>query len=142
MLYALYQALLVLFEEGIERVFERHIKEHRRLVAGLDSMGMEMLVSSEYRLPMLNSVKVPKDVDEAAVRSALRKDHLIEIGAGRGARARHFAASRPCQGSGTSGARQRSEPTGGFAKGMPRQTGAPSSETKPWARRRACSAMR
>jgi len=84
MLYALYQALLVLFEEGIEQVFERHIKEHRRLVAGLESMGLEMLVSSEYRLPMLNSVKVPTNVDEAAVRSALRKDHLIEIGGGLG----------------------------------------------------------
>ena len=84
MLYAFYQALLLIFEEGVEQVFERHLKEHRRLVAGLESMGLEMLVSSEDRLPMLNSVKVPKNVDEAAVRSALRKDHLIEIGGGLG----------------------------------------------------------
>lgn len=33
---------------------------------------------------MLNSVKVPLGVDEVAVRSALRKDHRIEIGAGLG----------------------------------------------------------
>lgn len=84
MLYGLYQALLLIFEEGLKQVFQRHMKMHHRLVAGLEAMGLEMLVSSQYRLPMLNSVKVPKGVDEAAVRSTLRKEHLIEIGAGLG----------------------------------------------------------
>jgi alanine-glyoxylate transaminase/serine-glyoxylate transaminase/serine-pyruvate transaminase len=84
MLYGLYQALLLIFEEGMEKVFERHQAAHKRLVAGLEAMGLEMLVSPEYRLPMLNSVKVPDGVDEAAVRSKLRDEHLIEIGAGLG----------------------------------------------------------
>jgi len=84
MLYGLYQAMLMIFEEGIEQVFQRHLKVHRRLVAGLEAMGFEMLVSPQHRLPMLNSVKVPEGVDEAAVRSALRKEHRIEIGAGLG----------------------------------------------------------
>lgn len=84
MLYGLYQALLTIFEEGIEKVFKRHLEAHRRLVAGLESMGLEMLVAPEHRLPMLNSVKVPEGIDEASVRRALRTDHLIEIGAGLG----------------------------------------------------------
>lgn len=83
-LYSLYQALLMIFEEGIEKVFERHLKAHQKLVAGLEAMGLEMLVPPEHRLPMLNSVKVPEGVDEAAVRNALRNEHLIEIGAGLG----------------------------------------------------------
>ena len=36
------------------------------------------------RLPMLNAVKVPEGVDEAAVRKVLLEDHDIEIGAGLG----------------------------------------------------------
>lgn len=84
MLYGLYQALLLISEEGLEPIFARHLEAHRRLVGGLEAMGLEMLVSPQHRLPMLNSVKVPHGVDEAAVRSALRKDHRIEIGAGLG----------------------------------------------------------
>jgi len=84
MLYGLYQALLLIFNEGIENVFDRHLKTHRKLVTGLQAMGLEMLVAPAHRLPMLNSVKVPEGVDEAAVRNALRREYLIEIGAGLG----------------------------------------------------------
>jgi len=84
MLYGLYQALLCIFEEGIERVFARHRNAHEQLVAGLAALGLEMLVRPDCRLPMLNAVKVPEGVDEAVVRSALLKEHRIEIGAGLG----------------------------------------------------------
>jgi alanine-glyoxylate transaminase/serine-glyoxylate transaminase/serine-pyruvate transaminase len=53
-------------------------------VEGLESMGLEMLVEKDYRLPMLNSVKIPDGVDDAQVRSTLRDEHKIEIGAGLG----------------------------------------------------------
>ncbi len=43
-----------------------------------------MLVELEYRLPMLNAVKVPEGVDEAEVRNQLRNEHFIEIGGGLG----------------------------------------------------------
>lgn len=84
MLYGLYEATRLILDEGLPAVYQRHMKNHRRLVAGLESMGLEMLVSPEFRLPMLNAVKVPDGIDEAAVRSELRKTHLIEIGAGLG----------------------------------------------------------
>jgi alanine-glyoxylate transaminase / serine-glyoxylate transaminase / serine-pyruvate transaminase len=84
MLYGLYQALLLIFEEGMEQTFDRHLLMHKRLVEGLEAMGLQMLVAPEHRLPMLNSVKVPEGVDEAAIRNALRKEHFIEIGAGLG----------------------------------------------------------
>jgi len=84
MLYAFYQALLLIHEEGLESVFARHLSAHHRLVEGLEKMGLEMLVAPEARLPMLNAVNVPDGVDEAAVRGALRRTHRIEIGAGLG----------------------------------------------------------
>jgi alanine-glyoxylate transaminase/serine-glyoxylate transaminase/serine-pyruvate transaminase len=84
MLYGLYQALFCVVEEGLENVFTRHRSAHAQLVDGLAEMGLEMLVETPHRLPMLNAVKIPAGVDEAAVRKSLLEDHLIEIGAGLG----------------------------------------------------------
>lgn len=84
MLYGLYQALYGILAEGLETVFARHRETHLALVAGLNDLGLEMLVAPDCRLPMLNAVKVPDGVDEAGVRKALRQDHKIEIGAGLG----------------------------------------------------------
>ena len=84
MLYGLYQALDLILTEGLDKAFERHLENHRTLVAGLEEMGLEMLVAEKYRLPMLNAVKVPDGVDEAGIRKALRMEHKIEIGAGLG----------------------------------------------------------
>jgi alanine-glyoxylate transaminase/serine-glyoxylate transaminase/serine-pyruvate transaminase len=47
-------------------------------------MGLEMTVEKESRLPMLNSINIPEGVDDARVRSTLRREHKIEIGAGLG----------------------------------------------------------
>lgn len=84
MLYGLYQALGLIFAEGRDTVFQRHLENHRALVAGLEDMGLQMLVEPKCRLPMLNAVKAPDGVDEAGVRKALRNVHKIEIGAGLG----------------------------------------------------------
>jgi len=84
MLYALYQALFLLLEEGLENVYQRHFENHKTLVAGLEELGLSMLVEPRYRLPMLNSVRVPEGVDEANVRKVLRDQYKIEIGGGLG----------------------------------------------------------
>jgi len=84
MLYGLYQALYSILDEGMTSVFDRHRQSHLSLVSALEAMGMEMLVAPEYRLPMLNAVKIPDSMDDAAVRQKLLKDHRIEIGAGLG----------------------------------------------------------
>ncbi len=84
MLYAIDAALEAILEEGLEAVFARHAETHRRLVAGLEAMGLSMPVAPASRLPMLNAVRVPEGVDEAAVRSRLLKEFDIEIGAGLG----------------------------------------------------------
>ena len=81
MLYGLYQALILIMDEGLEKVYKRHLDNHKKLVEGLEGLGMSMLVEPAYRLPMLNSVRVPDGVDEADVRKKLLVDHKIEIGA-------------------------------------------------------------
>jgi alanine-glyoxylate transaminase/serine-glyoxylate transaminase/serine-pyruvate transaminase len=84
-LYALHESLIMLEEEGLAAAQQRHLRNHRALVAGLEAMGLEMAVAEGHRLPQLNLVKVPEGVDEAAVRSALLEEFDLEIGAGLGA---------------------------------------------------------
>ena len=84
MVYALYEALSLIFEEGLEARFERHRRNHELLRQGLEELGFEFLVAAEYRLPMLNAVKIPAGVDDAAVRRQLLDEYNIEIGGGLG----------------------------------------------------------
>ena len=84
MLYGLYQALYLILEEGQTRVFQRHWQCHEQLVAGLEDLGLKMLVEETCRLPMLNAVEVPRGIDEAVIRCHLLDEYQIEIGAGLG----------------------------------------------------------
>ena len=82
--YALLEALLLIHEEGLEQRFERHNQMHRALVAGMNGLGLKMLVEESYRLPTLNTVKVPDGINEAAVRKYLLDRYSVEISAGLG----------------------------------------------------------
>jgi alanine-glyoxylate transaminase/serine-glyoxylate transaminase/serine-pyruvate transaminase len=84
MLYGLYQSLYLILEEGPGKVYARHKENHQVLVAGLEEMGIKMLVDAQYRLPMLNSVIIPEEIDDATVRKELLAKYKIEIGAGLG----------------------------------------------------------
>ena len=83
--YALLEALQLIDEEGLQNRFNRHLENHRALVAGIEAMGLEMFVRPEYRLPTLNAVKIPEGVDDVKVRSYLLETFNLEIGGGLGA---------------------------------------------------------
>lgn len=83
-LYGLHEALLMLEEEGLESTWDRHRRNHKALRAGLEVLGLRMIVPRSERLPQLNAVRVPKGVDEARVRRRVLAEHNLEIGAGLG----------------------------------------------------------
>jgi alanine-glyoxylate transaminase/serine-glyoxylate transaminase/serine-pyruvate transaminase len=83
-LYALHEALVMLYEEGLEHSWARHQRNHGALKAGLKTLGIEYLVEEKSRLPQLNSVHVPEGIDEKEVRRRLLADYSLEIGAGLG----------------------------------------------------------
>lgn len=83
-MFALREAYRLVLEEGLENRWARHQQNHELLKSGLEEMGFEFLVEKDFRLPMLNAVKVPNNVDDALVRSILLHDYNIEIGAGLG----------------------------------------------------------
>jgi len=84
MVYALRESLRLVLEEGLENCFNRHQLHSKALVAGLEAMGLKMVVLASYRLPELNAVYIPEGINDAMVRSALLNEYGIEIGGGLG----------------------------------------------------------
>lgn len=82
--YALYEALRVVAEEGLEARFKRHLENARALQAGVRAMGLGFAAQEGYRLPQLTVVKVPDGIDDAKVRADLLRIFNTEIGAGLG----------------------------------------------------------
>jgi alanine-glyoxylate transaminase/serine-glyoxylate transaminase/serine-pyruvate transaminase len=83
-LYALHESLVILQEEGLTQAWDRHALNHQAFVAGIEALGLALLVDKEFRLPQLNAVSFPDSVDDAAVRAILLNDYNLEIGAGLG----------------------------------------------------------
>jgi len=84
LVYALYEALSIVEEEGLDARWARHEKNHRALLESLSGLGLSVLPREGERLWTLNAVRVPEGVDEAAVRMHLLETFNIEIGAGLG----------------------------------------------------------
>ncbi len=83
-IYALHESLTILKQEGLENSWERHKRNHLALRAGLEALGVTLVVEESCRLPQLNAVSVPQGIDEASVRKQLLENHSLEIGAGLG----------------------------------------------------------
>ena len=82
--YALHEALRLVLEEGLLARHARHLRNHEALKAGLTAMGIEYAVAEGRQLPMLNAVRIPDGVDDAATRKLLLDRFGIEIGGGLG----------------------------------------------------------
>lgn len=85
--YALHEALRQTLIEGLPTRFARHTRNHLALRAGIEAMGLSFVVAEPYRLPMLNSIRIPEGADDKAVRGKLLNEFGIEIGGGLGAMA-------------------------------------------------------
>jgi alanine-glyoxylate transaminase/serine-glyoxylate transaminase/serine-pyruvate transaminase len=82
--YALLEALRIVQEEGLERRFERHRRNHLALVAGVEAMGLKMFVEPPHRLWSLNTIAIPEGIDDGKVRKSLLEEYGLEIGGGLG----------------------------------------------------------
>lgn len=82
--YAIYEALRIVIEEGLEARWKRHQANALALQAGLSAMGLELAAQEGHRLPQLAAVKVPDGIDDARVRDRLLRLFNIEVGAGLG----------------------------------------------------------
>ena len=84
MIYAAYESLAIVEEEGLAARWARHERNHLMFLEAIKPMGLTVLPPAGERLWTLNPVRVPDGVDEAAVRKHLLDEFNIEIGAGLG----------------------------------------------------------
>jgi len=82
--YALYEALRMVAEEGLEARWTRHRVNAAAFHAGLAAMGLELAAQQGHRLPQLTAIRVPQGIDDSKVRTELLRLYNIEIAAGLG----------------------------------------------------------
>ena len=82
--FGMREALRLLADEGLDMAWARHRSNAEALWSGLESMGIEMHVPEELRLPTLTTVRIPEDVDGKAFTQHLLNNHGIEVGGGLG----------------------------------------------------------
>ncbi len=82
------EALRMVLDEGMETRITRHQSASEALIEGTAPLGFTPLVAPEVRLPMLNAMKLPPQLDaegETALRRKLLDRYGIEVGGGLGA---------------------------------------------------------
>jgi alanine-glyoxylate transaminase/serine-glyoxylate transaminase/serine-pyruvate transaminase len=77
--YALKAGLDIIREEGVENRLARHKRAHERLIAGLQELGLEMLVPEGQRIWNLNTPKLPEGVSDMAIRKHLLENYGMEV---------------------------------------------------------------
>jgi alanine-glyoxylate transaminase/serine-glyoxylate transaminase/serine-pyruvate transaminase len=86
LIYALREAMRMVMEEGLEARWARHKLNQRALIAGVEAMGLKLLVENpKDRLTTVTAVMVPAGVDDAKFRNQLLDEFNIEIAGGIGA---------------------------------------------------------
>jgi alanine-glyoxylate transaminase/serine-glyoxylate transaminase/serine-pyruvate transaminase len=86
LIFALREAMRLVLEEGLEARWERHRVNQLALIAGLEAMGLKLLVEEPAdRLPTVTAVMIPGGIDDAKVRNQLLDEFNIEIAGGFGA---------------------------------------------------------
>lgn len=85
LIYALREAMRLVLEEGLEARWARHRANQLALIAGLEAMGLELLVRNPAdRLPTVTPVMIPNGLEDGKVRDQLLDEFNIEIAGGIG----------------------------------------------------------
>ena len=85
LIFALREAMRLVVEEGLETRWDRHRVNQLALIAGLEAMGLKLLVEKPSdRLPTVTAVMIPSGVDDVKLRNQLLDEFNIEIAGGFG----------------------------------------------------------
>ena len=76
---AIHEALHLVCEETLPQRFKRHLRCSNALQAGIEAMGLQLLIDKDYRLNSVVGIVVPEHVSADAVRAYMSKVHKVEI---------------------------------------------------------------
>ncbi len=82
--YAVHEALRLIHEEGLERVFERHRRMARMVRAGVRGMGLSLLPDDAHAVDTVTTVRMPQGLDAQQVVAHARERYGIVFGRGIG----------------------------------------------------------
>jgi aspartate aminotransferase-like enzyme len=75
-------ALKMMREEGTDAIFARHVRLKQSLRAGLQAMGLELVVGEDAASPTITSIKPPADLTVDAIRKKLKERYKILVADG------------------------------------------------------------
>ncbi len=76
---ALYEALRLVCEEGLDARHERHRVSSQSLQAGLEAMGLRLFIPPEHRLNAVVAITVPQGVNAKQVLTYMSRKFSVEI---------------------------------------------------------------
>lgn len=76
---ALHEALRLVCEETLPQRFHRHQRCSEALQAGIEAMGLHLLIEKQHRLNSVVGLVVPEHVSADAVRTHMSTIHKVEI---------------------------------------------------------------
>jgi len=84
LVYALRESLRLLYEEGLEARWRRHVRNAQALMCGLEALGLEIHADKQYRCPAIVAVRIPEGIKDQNVRKTLLDEFNITISGGLG----------------------------------------------------------
>ncbi len=81
---ALDVALGILLEDGLEAVFDRHVRLGRACREGVKAMGLELFSPDDDSAAVVTAVKAPEGVDTVDLVRVLRERHGVQLAGGQG----------------------------------------------------------
>ncbi len=83
-IYALTELLQLTYEQGITYRATRMVNRRDAVVAGLETLGLQIYAAPECRLSTVTAVRVPEGIDQDQIRQGLLNPYRIDIGGGLG----------------------------------------------------------
>src|SRR5581483_3204360 len=77
-------ALGLLLDEGLEDVFERHVRLGRACRAGAKAMGLELFSPDDDRSAVVTAIRAPEGIDSGELVLALRERYGVTLAGGQG----------------------------------------------------------
>jgi aspartate aminotransferase-like enzyme len=82
--FALQASLKLMQAEGLDAIFERHVRVAAYTRQGLADLGLRLLVDERFASPTVSTAWLPDGVDGKALLRAVRERHNVDIPGGQG----------------------------------------------------------
>lgn len=79
MIYGIHTGLRLLLEEGLDRVYARHLLNNKAIVAGIKAMGLGIYGNEDTKIPTVTPILVPEGIDANAIKDFLLEQFGVEI---------------------------------------------------------------